>query len=112
MGALEEEVAYVCGLPMWQEGKPMVPTEAALPWRRVALPEKAASCHWGREHKQGHNTAPLIKKLWFFINTLEKQKKTIFFPLVTFNRNVRNAFKGGLACSDYGVGIQFANIQS
>lgn len=55
--------------------------------------KESASCHWGREHKQGHNTDPLIKKLCFFIKALE-EKKTSSFPLLTFNRNVRNAFKG------------------
>lgn len=30
MGALEEEIARVCGLSLWQEEEPAVPTEAAL----------------------------------------------------------------------------------
>lgn len=65
------------GYPCGKRENPRCPLR--LSWRRVALPEKAASCHWGREHKQEHNTAPLIKKL-FFLLTHWKNKKDQFFP--------------------------------
>jgi len=47
-----------------------------LPSRR----KESASCHWGREHKQGHNTAPLIKKLYFLLMHWKRKKKDQFFP--------------------------------
>lgn len=81
MGALEEEVARVCGLSLWQEGKLTVPTEAVLekcciPSGRSLPPAIGA----GRTSRDITQLLSSKKKLFFYLCLGKKKKDQFFAP--------------------------------